>query len=866
MSAFITDKIEAIDIQGKRFVTTGLSEADNEAFERYIKENSGLILSGVSGKTDYLVVNTAYDHVTVKYKKAVELREAGKPVAIIDYEDFKGIRRDYGKHGNTVIDGASACPAKTDSREEKPVIRGKRFYIGEWDSENSEPSFESSFAEYLRKAGGIVEKTLNRFTDYYIELPYKHYWSRYEDEKVSQLIERGSICAMKYDRFMSLQADSSGFVTAGEKLFKYIGSEEHVVIPDGVRTIGNFAFFGCQNLESVIIPDGVKSIEGAFAKCEKLKSVTIPDSVTNLGPGSFLFCTSLKGIRIPDGVWTIGKYTFCTCSSLKRIIVPQCVSSVPASAFSWCDAALVEFRGRTKLEWDYFWPREKAADTMMFRLYAPLVPVEEIPNECKLAAVRGFCEASDGSEPEEIRKGYITYIKRTKKKYYTFFERYPALLRFFTENRIIPYSDIMSLVDSLNDSTAKAVLVDYSNSFSEGKKEREEKRKNKREFDSLLDASESTVPDVRKLFKYAYKKHEDFIEIEGYRGEDTRVVIPEYIKDKPVRWVSFSNCLKSYNVTNKVRSKLEKVREVVIPDGVTKIDECAFYGCKGLTDITIPDSVTSIGKKAFWGCSSLTSINIPIGVNSIEEDAFFVCHGLTSIAIPDGVTSIGEDAFHGCSSLTSIAIPDGVTYIGRGAFAGCSSLTSIAIPDSVTSIGNRAFCYCSSLICVIIPDSFTGKEENLFAGCSSLGWVTVADGVLTTGKTVPDGVKSMTGISITIPDNVTSIGEDAYYGCRGLTNITIPDSVTYIGRRAFAGCLNLTSITIPESVTSIGESAFEYCCGLTSITIPHSVTSIGNRAFWGCSRRRTTIRCHKNSAAYEWAVKEEFQQVEIIEP
>ena len=83
--------------------------------------------------------------------------------------------------------------------------------------------------------------------------------------------------------------------------------------------------------------------------------------------------------------------------------------------------------------------------------------------------------------------------------------------------------------------------------------------------------------------------------------------------------------------------------------------------------------------------------------------------------------------------------------------------------------------------------------------------------------------------------SVTTIGEDAFSFCTGLTSVAIPNSVTTIGERAFNGCTGLTSVAIPNSVTTIGRSAFSGCTGLTSVAIPNSVTTIGEHAFSGCT-------------------------------
>ena len=102
--------------------------------------------------------------------------------------------------------------------------------------------------------------------------------------------------------------------------------------------------------------------------------------------------------------------------------------------------------------------------------------------------------------------------------------------------------------------------------------------------------------------------------------------------------------------------------------------------------------------------------------------------------------------------------------------------------------------------------------------------------------------------SVEIPNSVTSIGDHAFACCIGLTSIEIPNSVTSIRERAFMECYALTSISIPNSVTSIGDNAFSFCYFLTSVTIPNSVTSIGEKAFQHCERL-TSIEI-PNSVSY----------------
>ena len=121
----------------------------------------------------------------------------------------------------------------------------------------------------------------------------------------------------------------------------------------------------------------------------------------------------------------------------------------------------------------------------------------------------------------------------------------------------------------------------------------------------------------------------------------------------------------------------DKIKKVVINNGVENIGECAFCDCYNLTSITIPNSVTNIGYGAFWGCKNLISVVIPNSVTSIGASAFRDCKSLKSFTIPNSVTKIKEETFYQCESLTSVTIPSSVIDIGSWAFYACEKLTSI---------------------------------------------------------------------------------------------------------------------------------------------------------------------------------------------
>ena len=211
-------------------------------------------------------------------------------------------------------------------------------------------------------------------------------------------------------------------------------------------------------------------------------------------------------------------------------------------------------------------------------------------------------------------------------------------------------------------------------------------------------------------------------------------------------------------------------------------------------------------------------------------------NGTGIITFDTDITEIGYRAFFYCTSLTSITIPSSVTNIGEEAFDGCSGLTSISIPSAVTNIGYNAFEYCYGL---------TKAEFGSIESLCTISFVGYTANPLSYAKHLFINGKEVT--NLVIPTTVTTIGENAFYGCSGLTSVAIPSSVTSIKYFAFRGCSGLKKVEFSSlesliSITYSGDSSnpLYYAKNLylngkeaKEIFIPKSITSIKRYAFSG---------------------------------
>ena len=333
-----------------------------------------------------------------------------------------------------------------------------------------------------------------------------------------------------------------------------------------------------------------------------------------------------------------------------------------------------------------------------------------------------------------------------------------------------------------------------------------------------------------------------------------------------------------------------------IPDNafcITYVSAESFpddYNPSALKSIVFPESLKAIGQSAFSGCNQLSQIYLPDSIEEIGVSAFDYCVNLESINIPRNLINKSDDwiewrmgIFRGCKKLLS-AGPKGGNYniiiesetIPLGLFSGNEYIESVIIPDGVTKIEPFAFEDCTNLCSVIIPDTVVsadtehcGNKGEIFRGCPKLKTI----GAIGSGcdiqfgwsECIPEDFFSHIGsaISVTIPDGVWAIGENAFYGCENLEHVVIPESVTTMGAKiGFDNDINSWYVSFSNYGTVFGNCkkiksagpigsecnleygwkkkipAFAFCRDeyLEKVIIPASVVEMGDENNYSFSR------------------------------
>ena len=682
---------------------------------------------------------------------------------------------------------------------------------------------------------------------------------------------------------------------------KYIGTNTVVEVPAEINgypvtAIGAEAFFECASLMNVILPDGLKIIgERAFAFCG-LVEVSIPEGVTDIGDWAFWTCDLLEKVSIPNSVTNIGQRAFCWCESLEEVVIPESVASIGDRAFAFCHSMTnITFLGDSPVMGEDVFGAEDEVEDMICTAYVHSESLGwgvEIPGKWNGIDI-DYIDENGGYAPEEDFKWDVTVCGVEITRYIG------------TATQV----NIPSSIDNLPVVAVGAMA-----------------------FMDCRDVESVVIPDTVQeinVAAFAYctslksvtiPKSVSYIDSEAFDYCSSLETFE--VSDDNDYYKSENNLL----LTKDGKTLVCGVNgDVEIPYGVETIGYSAFCGITNLSSVTMSDTVSVIMEDAFGDCLSLEHIELPFSVTNIEAYAFsgsgiksfyvdldnpvyksdsdvllskdgkVVISGINrDVEIPAGVVEISEGAFCGLAEVSGVQLPDSMENIGCFAFEWCSSLVALTIPENVSSIGERAFAGCSSLtnaiflgnapemgvnvfqdynnsICgddfldctayvrrgsagwgVDIPGVWQGIRIEYFEGFADLddgkdevnGYVWFYQDLAQGGGVEIIGVDPEPEGDITIPEildgkNVVGIGEGTFAYCDNLWLVDIPSSVRNIGDEAFFSCSEMEAIFLPNMLTNIGARAFYDCGYIEHAYIPFGVRSIGEEAFaanWNLAR------------------------------
>ena len=683
-----------------------------------------------------------------------------------------------------------------------------------------------------------------------------------------------------------------GVASISDHAFNGCTSLHSVTLHAGVTDIGSDAFSMCSALTAVYIADltawcGI-DFENEVANPlyyahnlylgeEKLTELVLPEGVVSIGDYAFTGCSSLKLAIISESVTAVGDHVFAGCTSLTIHAGPISIPSGWSGTWNPAECPVVWGRGYAD---GFVYDKSSSGVTIIQSSLTGEVVIPDSFYNTPVVSISpsGALFTAPAEVTSIIMPDSITYIK------YGSLNGCGAL-----ESIVLPFVGCM--FDSTSKSSSRLFGYIFGDSVYSGGVKTEQEYNDELTASYYIPAALRSVTVLGGNIGYgAFYNcttitsitigNVDGIQLKAFYGCDNLSEV--HMLDIAV-WCGISGL---GNIMSSARTLYIGDRKVegdlVIPDGVTSISASAFLGCSSLNSVTIPDSATRISSSAFSGCSGLTSVTIPDSVMSIGSSAFSGCSNLTEVHITDLAAWCGIE-FGGSSAnplsfahtlylnrelVTDLIIPAGVEFIGDYVFAGCSGLTSVFVPDEVTSIGVGAFNGCDALETMTLP--FIGASRDAEYYNAVFGYIfgydtystwdstsgTLSDSFINTklGE-VDDAIWQYTCRNYShnkrygrrsyyyfIPLSLRKVViTDAYYvstaafnGCSMLSEITLNHGIAEIYDYAFYNCVNLTTVNIPAGMTAIGDHAFSGCSALPSIELPSSIINIGDNVFDYC--------------------------------
>ena len=488
----------------------------------------------------------------------------------------------------------------------------------------------------------------------------------------------------------------------------------------------------------------------AFRDCVNLTSLAFPNSITTIASSAFYNCVELGNISLPESITSIGQSAFVNCAKLTSVEIPNAVTSIGDYAFQGCDAiSLLNFNAVLCADFS-----STASHRPFYNLNIKTINIGDSVQKIPAYFAYGLTKLDNLTIGKAVTSiGDYGFQGCTALKTINFNAESCGNFNSYDSS---PFYNLNITTINIGNSVQK--IPSY---FAYG----------------LSNLVNIEIPNT--IIYIGYNAFYGCSNLE-------KVYITDIASWCKINF--YSSTANPLTYAHHLYLNGVEVSDLVLPNTISDISSCAFYGCTSLTSITIPKTVTSIGSSAFCGCTSLTEMNF----NAISCADFNSSYNpfsntfISSIIIGDDVVRIPDNFTKELTTLRTVTIGNSVTSIGNSAFYGCTSLTDISMGSSVATIGASAFYKCTGL---------TG---------------------------------------ITFNDKVTTIYNSAFYGCTGLKSIELPSSVRTISSKAFYNCSGLSSVYSFASNPPVMESSDCFTVyNVATLFVPYEVLdTYKNTYYW----------------------------------
>lgn len=744
-------------------------------------------------------------------------------------------------------------------------------------------------------SGNIVLNSTVKYNNYEYVIGYLGKWAFRENNQMTSITIPNEVKAIRTEAFLNCSALKKVIIKANTSIEgdAFYGCEvlETVEFNGTSLSVGGGAFKGCRSLVSFPFEKLGSVNNASFSGCSSLSDITL--KTTSIGKGAFENCTSLTSVTFTGNYVNIGDRAFFGCEKLKSVtsymnkdnFTPltgtDCFSGIRPDAVLYVPNGMKSYYENDP-GWHSAFPHIKAIAPALGETFTANIPVgnDSIELSFEVTDVDNMEVVITGSTcniSSPIDLVIPSTISCQDWQFKIAGIRTSALSNIQNIHSVeVGWRYPVDAASNFNNISDDVVLY-----VPAGSKQRYEAHESWQNFSQIVEVSPISVGDASSIIGSQVEVPVVLNCNEEIAGVQFKLTLPNgvFIQEKDGALNTLlTNRTEGMTVMGRKDPDAENSYLFVMfsleRNSITG-NEGSILNVKlnvdldaslGMHDITIEDvHMATSTFNTLYPAAASSELLIESNVRNID----FADANVKAICVSNwdlnedgeldtgevlGITSL-DGAFKGNTAITEfeeLRYFTGLTTISSQDFEGCSSLVSVVIPSSVTNIENGAFSGCTVLNSIIIDDENTKYDSR--DNCNAI--------IESETNTLILGC-----VSTSIPNSITCIGENAFYGCTGLTALNIPKNITSIGENAFYGCSGLESIVVdaanmvydsrdnckaiiesetntiilacsktvvPNSITAIGNSAFRNLVSLTTMVLPENLVSIGEYAFYGC--------------------------------